>query len=588
MIPLCAILLSLLFLTLSGAGILSWTVAAVAAALAAIDLLLELRRGIRQAPDEKPDAPARWGVDRAYLLALAFLLATLIPLPLAATRWTGSERHAQNSLVAQALTEAADRGLAPLRTDWFAFTRNRAGTMRIAAMLIAAYGVARLASRLSARGRFGLLGGLVTLSAAVGVTGLISLRFIPQGDTLLWFYPIPHVLPGPVACFANRNHFAGMMALFSPPAFVLFIHALRTRRWLQAPLWAFCFLALSAALLTSMSRGGFLAWLTGMAAVPLLFFPARRAIPAIALGAALAALLAWGALASVPTLRARMEMLRDPEDSSVGPRLAAWHDTLAIWRAYPVAGAGANAFRMVYPQHRTSSHSGFRTHPENEYLQLLAEGGGVGVALAALLVAACAVAAVRFARTGEPSRALLAALGGGAAAAAAHALTDFALHSPLYALALAALVGVNMPPIRAALPKPLWLAALNLIAALALLSNEPGVQRMENPGALGATTRAEARQALVWAPTHWRAWTRWGYLNGRRGGEQAARYAECCASRAAQYDPLSYRLWQYLGYVRLGLHDYHGARKAFARMHALRSWVEVPHIPEDKNSPPEH
>ena len=577
MIPLVAVLASFLFLALLGAGILSWTVAAVAAVLAALEYFLVRHEGL---PAARATTSGWWNVDRAYLLAIAFLLVTLMPLPLALTRLMGRERYAQNVLVAESLGEAAELGLAPRQADWFAFTRNRAGTMRIATILVAAYGVARLASRLSIRGRFVLLGGLVLVAAAIGIAGFVALRIIPQRDTLLWLYPIPHVLPGPVACFVNRNHFAGMMAMFSPSALVLCIHALRTRRWFAAPLWGFCFLALAVALFTAMSRGAFLAWLVGMAALPLFLFRTRRAFPALAVGAVLAALLAWAALSHLSALRTRLQSLADPEDSSVGARLTAWHDTLAIWRGYPVAGAGANAFRMVYPQHRTSSHSGFRTHAENQYVQLLAEGGVAGTSLAMLLAGACAIAAVRFARSEEPSRVLLAALGSAGAVAAAHALTDFALHVPLYALALAGIVGINLPSMRAALPKPSWLAALNLLAALVLLANEPTLQKMEDPDALCETTRGEARQALVWAPTHWRAWQRWGFLAGWRDDAAAARYAERCATQAAQYAPLNYRLWQYLGYVRLEACDYAGAREAFARMHALRAWVEIPHIPK--------
>lgn len=578
MIPLIAILAAISSLAILGAGALSWTVTAIAAALALIDGFLSWSTRIAS-PGARSDRSGWWSVDRVYLLALTFLLLTLMPMPLSVSRLTGRERYEQNARADSALKEAASLGLAQPATSFFAFTRNRAGTMRIAALLIAAYGIARLSSRLRGSRRIALLSGLVLLATAIGIAGFVSLRFMPQRDTLWWVYPIPHVLPGPVACFVNRNHFAGIMAMLSPAALALCVQALRARRWLLAPLWGFCFAALGLALLAAMSRGAFLAWLAGMGAVPLFFFPVRRALPAIACGAILAALLAWAALAHLPAFRERMAMLRDPEDSSVSARLNAWHDTLRIWRAYPVAGAGANAFRMVYPQHRTSSHTGFRTHAENQYVQLLAEGGIAGTALAALLIAACLLAVRRHARGGHASPALLAALGGGAAAAGVHALTDFALYAPLYSLALATLVGMNLPPERAALPRPGWLAALNLFGALVLLSNEPQVQHMENPGVLGNTTGAEARLALVWAPTHWQAWQRWGYLAGQRRGKDAQPYAARCTEQAARYDPLNFRLWQYLGYTRLSMKDYAGARAAFDRMHKLRPWVEMPKIP---------
>jgi O-antigen ligase len=56
-----------------------------------------------------------------------------------------------------------------------------------------------------------------------------------------------------------------------------------------------------------------------------------------------------------------------------------------IWAAYPIAGAGANAFRMVYPQYRTASSAGFMTHAHNEYAQLLCETGVIGLCMSAVL-----------------------------------------------------------------------------------------------------------------------------------------------------------------------------------------------------------
>ena len=42
------------------------------------------------------------------------------------------------------------------------------------------------------------------------------------------------------------------------------------------------------------------------------------------------------------------------------------------------------------------------------------------------------------------------------------------------------------------------------------------------------------------------------------------------------YDPSNYRHWVKLGELRLKLGDHAGAREAYERAHALRSWVGVP------------
>jgi O-antigen ligase len=81
----------------------------------------------------------------------------------------------------------------------------------------------------------------------------------------------------------------------------------------------------------------------------------------------------------------------------------------------------------------------------NEYLQVLAELGAVGVALLAALLAATARLLWRN-RPGEPASALWAGVVAACAAAAAHAGFDFVWHVPAVPPTLAVLIGLVVAP----------------------------------------------------------------------------------------------------------------------------------------------
>lgn len=122
----------------------------------------------------------------------------------------------------------------------------------------------------------------------------------------------------------------------------------------------------------------------------------------------------------------------DASDANISARLLMWGAAFEMFRAHAFAGVGAGNYEVVFPEARArfseknpnsplvSVNEGFmvqRAH--NEYLQMLAELGVVGVALFALFAAALVFAAWRALRN---SRSPL-------AAAAASSLVVFALSS---------------------------------------------------------------------------------------------------------------------------------------------------------------
>lgn len=583
MTALSVLLFSIVLLIVWGGGIFPGAVGIVAAASCAAFALIQMQRR----KDGAPDRSAGPWITMAALAVLVFVALTALPLPPLFDPLIGPLRREQNEAVLRAFREAANLGIAAPESPWFSLTRNRAGTLRMLLLLSAAYGVAMLAASLPPAGKIAYLRFLAVAGAIVAAGGHIGQWWFRQGDTLWWITPVPHAHPGPVGCFVNRNHFASFVAMLAFPALALAFDALRRRRWIDA---LFCLVLtgiMLVALVFSLSRGAVLSFtLAAVALVGIAVF--RRSLKIAALSvAAIAAMAAVVLLVPNPALRERLSTLRHPLSTpSAVNRLSEWKETVRIIPHYPLVGVGANALRMVFPQHRTTSSGRWLVHAENQYVQLLAEGGAVGVLLA-LLCAGAIGGAVWRARDETPP-VVSAAAAGAVAMAALHAMFDFALLVPVYAIALASVIGLALPvPHGGGNGRLLRLtpALVGLIAAALLGSRDADrLRRLDSHTSLHTAGATELRKALVWAPTSWHAW----YYLGRDASAEGVRrrdpalcrLGESWMTHAAWCDPRNYRLWMQVGHARLALGDTSGAKAAFDRAKELRYWLSIPAIEE--------
>ena len=570
------------FLAYYGAGVFGWTLCMTTAILLPLAIWQAVRLAKQPAADV--DAERRKASGRLYGLmgaVLIFLGITLIPIPVSLSGLAGAERSRDNRHAAAALQAAEKLQLIPGAAMAFPLTRNAPGTLRMAALWLTVFACFCLAAGLPAAWRPRLLHLLVFAGAVIGAAGMVHFRIKPQGDMLWWRIPVEHSLPGPAACFVNRNHFAGFMAMMGITALAAALAHLHARQWFKAFFCAASFAVMGAALLLSGSRGAALALAAGLFALPLFSLRRQRIRQAVL------ALLVVGALAAcavsiireLPQVRARYTSLGDPRhDDSVQRRAAAWVNVIRTWRHYPVIGCGANALRVVYPQHRITSERARRLHAENEIFQILAEAGLVGMALAMLLVAAY-MKAFRAAAGSSPlaRQAAMAA----ATVAAAHAFVDFPLHVPLYAVALSLILGTALAPL---LPgRRMWLPA---VAALALaLAALPRWQYVSDGDAQDAVNQAglPSLASLMRAmPTSSQVWFNLALEAHKAAPGKSGELMRGCLAQAGACDPNNYLLWLEIGRNRLMLGDNDGARAAFRRVHELRSWMTPPPVPGGK------
>ncbi len=507
----------------------------------------------------------------------------------------GPLRHSQHMAVRDALADAARLGWLNESQPWFALTRNRAGTFRVLLLTLAAFGAGTLVRGLSSSWRRRVIRVLLLLGAAVGILGYLGQWVFKQGFTLWWYFPVPPILPGPVGGFINRNHFGGFLALLCPMAIGLMADDWAARRRGAVLLDVACLGAMVYALAWSLSRGAWLAFAGGVL-VALFRLERRRVAPLLAIISVLVLLgLTLVRLPAFPVLRQRIETLRAPLDStSAEKRLNAWREIPRIWLDYPVVGIGPNALRMIYPQYRWTTSGQWLVHAENHYIEWAVDTGLVGTIVLALMGISLALT-IRHAG-GPPlaNRGVVAGSAGAVTVAALHAAVDFALLVPLYATALAILIAVRLPPLRATTDRP-WTAgrtsAIPSLAALLIavtLHFRPGgaVHQMDAHEFLQQADPPALRTALVWAPTSWHAW----YYLGRAACEEAVRrndirlsaFGEECVTQAAAYDPNNYRLWHELGILRMNMGLRRQASEAFRRAQSLRPWMTPP--PEWKDN----
>ena len=196
-------------------------------------------------------------------------------------------------------------------------------------------------------------------------------------------------------------------------------------------------------IITSHSRGGFLAMLAA-AAFTIVCLRTRRLVFWGGLLAALAILAAFlVAIGDPSSYVARLETILDSGDEGYRLRTAIWRDVLFAVRSHPLWGTGLGTFGTSAAAIFRRDHGSFAMHAENEYVEMLLEGGSVGFVLAIVGVFGVGWNARRawLAAPSHADRALVVGAFAGVVALACQCFSDFGLHIPGVSLLLVAVCG---------------------------------------------------------------------------------------------------------------------------------------------------
>jgi O-antigen ligase len=518
------------------------TVIALGAALVA--LLAGLRRGLQLA-----DVPV-WPL----LGFLGVALVQLVPLPAALHAVV-----APGSAAVWHPSDAAAGGV--LGPGPFPVSLDPATTARAAALVgglgllavLAAPALARPGAAVAAATSI-VVGGVALAAYAI----FARARF---GVLLYGSIPVPTIKPfGP---FVSKNHFAGYEVLATLVALGLALGLSGRGRGRDgdeagapgAALSVVAALAMSLAVLVSLSRGGAVSLACGVAAFAVVRWSLRRSksrmlVPSLVLGAIVAGLL--GAILPGEAQR-RIQNL----ETGSSMRLDTWRASLLMIASSPVVGQGLGAFHDAFPRYKRAGYEQIRVeHAENDYLETLAETGAAGWAFALAGLAALLARGWRGLR--QEDQPLVRGLGVGALAAlvavAVHSAFDFNLRIPsnaalaaFAASAVAAATGVARDRAPRALSAALLVLVALLLALVGLAPDDTAVlARAEVAGAARADTvevralrleRAEdaLRRALARRPAHAESWLLLAAVRADRG---SAAEAAALARHAVTLDPL--------------------------------------------------
>lgn len=434
---------------------------------------------------------------------VALALLQLVPLPSALHAVLAPGSHAVWHPAAPEVTAVLGTGARPVSVDPDSTLRGvaLAGGLALLALL-AAPALARPDRAVRAVGVVGAFGFALSAYAIFA-----RARF---GVLLYGTIAVPTVSPfGP---FVSKNHFAGWVAMGTLLVAGLALGLADRARgrggdWTADPRAGAVILAIVAALamalagLASLSRGGAFALVAGGAClVALRAFRGsrRRPWPSLVLAGVLASIL----VALVPP--EAHERVRTLSGASF--RLDTWRDSLRLSASSPLLGHGLGAFHDAYPRFKRGHGIVRVEHAENDYIETLAETGGVGLGLALAGFAFVLAGAVRGV-AGGPDRTVR-GIGTGALAAlaalAAHSAVDFNLRIPsnaalaaLAAAAAAGAAGVRPRPLPRAGAAGLAAGALALLLAAASLPDRPWLAaRQEAVQAVASVAPAVRRLRL--------------------------------------------------------------------------------------------
>jgi len=283
-------------------------------------------------------------------------------------------------------------------------------------------------------------------------SALLALFAIVQG--LTWNGRIYWVRPANVSSswsaggpFLSHNHLAAYLNMGLGLALGLLLHG-NWRDFLRrdsTKLWtAYAAGIIAVGVVTSHSRSGFL----GLLAASLLLACFLRS-RLIQLGFGLAVMLVMiglflALLGGSSSYGSRLATILDLGDEGYLARLEVWRGALRAWWARPVWGSGFGVFPVAVIPYLTQSHTVFFARAENEYVDLLVEGGAVGFLLALAFLAGVGGLARRaiLGLPGGRERGLVAGAGFGLIALSVQSFGDFGPHVPAVGVLAVVLCGL--------------------------------------------------------------------------------------------------------------------------------------------------
>jgi O-antigen ligase len=403
---------------------------------------------------QQPRAWSVWSIGAALFLAWGVL--QLVPLPPSMLRMVSPEASSiwSDASRVAGLAGVPARSAWPLTVDPFA---TKFEVVRLCA-IFAAFTCGALLVRTHLRRR--ILA--VALCSAAVFQALYGIREAALGRYEIWGWANKLVHHRVTGTFVNPNHFAHYIAIALPmavflgaalwhgstgrkvPAAQRIVEVLE-RHMLFVGFTVLATLACLAGMLLAQSRGAILAMVCAFAGVAAMF-PGRRLARGIFAAAAGLLLLASLALFLGPE-RTLGRFAPTEVGENAGGRRGAIRAAAGVWQRFPIFGSGLGTFERVVSMEQDRDLTHIYHHAHNDYLEIAATTGLVGLLIAIVTLAGGSVALARLsfgAGAQEVTwvrRAYQVAAMASIAVALVHALFDFNFFIPANVSTLAVIAG---------------------------------------------------------------------------------------------------------------------------------------------------
>ena len=398
------------------------------------------------APGARVQIP--WALWTAIAILVIYPLVQLLPLP--ASLWAALPGHDAYVQMAQPIANADGSG------SWRALSvipsATEYGWLALLPPLACLFATLRLTSEQVTR----LLLAMVVFA---GLEALLGLLQVGAGAESVFYFRTERAVGTAVGTFANRNHFAGLLAMTLPVVVGLLSFNIRHERrrhrhkhrfnvnvnvFSQGALLFATAVLILLGLAFSRSRAGIATALIGLGCSSYLLVRARGGVrhahvvvaAIVAVGILLA--LAIGVAPIIERLTAEQLEL------SAQDRLNIYMASVRAGLAFLPFGSGLSTFPSVFPQFQTTALAGFVNYAHNDYLQAFVEMGlvaavGVGFGLVAYINRLGALVRLE---VGRSFTIVQIAAGIGLLPMLVHSLFDFGLHIPAVAMWFGTLAGV--------------------------------------------------------------------------------------------------------------------------------------------------
>jgi len=173
--------------------------------------------------------------------------------------------------------------------------------------------------------------------------------------------------------FGNPDHLAGYMEMALPLILGLFLKDYKGgKRFLMIYLT----IIISAALVMTLSRGGWIGSLAGMTFMSLSLmnsrhFKHKKLLIALIIGFASLMFIVLNSTAVVERIRT----ITDQEEMTIYSRMLAWEGVIEMIKDYPLAGTGPGTFSFIFTQYQSPGLNSHFTMAHNDYLHFISETG---------------------------------------------------------------------------------------------------------------------------------------------------------------------------------------------------------------------